>query len=68
MRGADNCINVHHGAAPGVSGHDDVPVVLGVDVKFEARGLVIVQEEGRAVLAGAASETYGRSIFCVAKV
>ena len=56
MTGADISADVHDGA-PGVGGHDDVSAVLGVDVEPEAGGLVVVQEEGGAVLTGATSET-----------
>ena len=55
MTGADISANGHDGA-PGVGGHDDVPAVLGVDVEPEAGWLVVVQEEGGAVLTGATSE------------
>ena len=56
VTGADNSADVHDGA-PGVGRHDDVSAVLGVDVEPEAGGLVVVQEEGGAVLTGATSET-----------
>ena len=57
MTGADISANGHDGA-PGVGGHDDVPAVLGVDVEPEAGWLVVVQEEGGAVLTGATSEKW----------
>ena len=45
------------GHLPAVRGDDDVPAILRVDVQSEAGGLVVVQEEGGAVLACSASET-----------
>ena len=66
MTGADNSTDVLNGA-PGLGGHDDVSAVLGVNVEPEAGGLVVVQEEGGAVLTGTTSETKKFRIPCFHK-